>query len=228
MVQRSHPHVVAALVTELEGSPTSPSLQAASQCRAELTGKMGFVPLSRDALGERPPFEPEDQEPGTSQRGLQHEACMHVESEFRAELFTRDSHGPRDEHPIFSSALCCSDVFAMLSPFLCSVADVAVHHRATCAQAGMLGRRGYALESIMARICREACGRVRTNLMVCDMDVPAPVAVDNRRLEVVVDGLPVRGRWRWTPRWSALCTEMVCDVELRRETLWHSNWHARR
>ena len=54
--------------------------------------------------------------------------------------------------------------------------DPCGHHRAACAQAGMLGRRGYALESIMARICREAGGRVRTNMLVRDMDVQAPLA----------------------------------------------------
>ena len=44
----------------------------------------------------------------------------------------------------------------------------------------------------MARICREAGSRVHTNMMVRDMDVQAPLA-DSRRLEVIVDGLPVRG-----------------------------------
>ena len=91
MIQRRHPHVAAALVTELESNPTSPFLQAASHCTAELTGKMVFVPPSWDALahGERPPLrEPEDREPGTPQRGWQHEACTHVEGEFRAEVFT--------------------------------------------------------------------------------------------------------------------------------------------
>ena len=53
------------------------------------------------------------------------------------------------------------------------------HHRAACARSGVLGRRGFALESAVARICREAGGRVRTE--------------DARRLEVVVDGLPLHG-----------------------------------
>ena len=56
----------------------------------------------------------------------------------------------------------------------------------------MLGRRGYALESVAARICREAGGRVRTNMFVRDMDLDVPVS-DGRRLEVVVDGLPLHG-----------------------------------
>ena len=72
----------------------------------------------------------------------------------------------------------------------------------------MLGRRGYALESIMARICREAGGRVRTNMMVRDMDVQAPLAGDCRRLEVVVDGLPVRGGAQ-----VAVDTTLVCALQ---------------
>ena len=59
----------------------------------------------------------------------------------------------------------------------------------------------------MARICRETGGRVRTNVMVRDMDVPAPNAHDGRRLEVVVDGLPVRGGTQ-----VAIDTTLVCPL----------------
>ena len=52
--------------------------------------------------------------------------------------------------------------------------DPSGHHRAACSQAGMLGRRGYALDSIVARICREAGGWVRANFMLRDMDVAQP------------------------------------------------------
>ena len=34
--------------------------------------------------------------------------------------------------------------------------DVLGHQRAACAEAGVLGRRGHAVESAAARICREA------------------------------------------------------------------------
>ena len=71
----------------------------------------------------------------------------------------------------------------------------------------MLSRRVYALESVLARICREARGRVRTNLMVRDMDVPAPNVHDGRRLEVVVDGFPLRGGAQ-----LAIDTTMVCAL----------------
>ena len=52
-------------------------------------------------------------------------------------------------------------------------------------RAGVLGKRGWALESIAARICRGG-GRVTTNMLVRDLDLALPGAVANgRRLEVV-------------------------------------------
>ena len=63
--------------------------------------------------------------------------------------------------------------------------------RAACARAGVLGQRGFAIESVVARICREAGGRVRTNIMVRDLDMGIPLVGDAHRLEVVVDGLPL-------------------------------------
>ena len=56
---------------------------------------------------------------------------------------------------------------------------------------GVLGRRGYALESAAARVCREACARVSTNVLVRDLDLLPLQHVDARRLEVVADGLPL-------------------------------------
>ena len=65
------------------------------------------------------------------------------------------------------------------------------HHRAACATAAVLGRRGFALESAAARVCREAGARVSLNVRVQDMDLARPDALDNRRLEIVADGLPL-------------------------------------
>ena len=47
---------------------------------------------------------------------------------------------------------------------------------------GALGRRGFALESAAARVCREAGGRVTTNVMVRDLDLPVLNATDSRRV----------------------------------------------
>ena len=64
-------------------------------------------------------------------------------------------------------------------------------HRAACSTAGVLARRGYPLESAAARVCREARGRVRRDAFVRDMNVFPAAPRDGRRIEVVVDGLPL-------------------------------------
>ena len=70
--------------------------------------------------------------------------------------------------------------------------DPCGHHWAACARVGVLGRRGYSLESVAARICR-AGARVTTNILVRDLDLAEPNAPDGGRLEVGVDGLPLFG-----------------------------------
>ena len=57
----------------------------------------------------------------------------------------------------------------------------------------MLSRSGWTLENVVARLCREAGGRVSTNIFMRDVDLAHPDVADGRRLEVVVDGLPLFG-----------------------------------
>ena len=64
-------------------------------------------------------------------------------------------------------------------------------HRAACSRAGVLGRRGYALECVGTRICREEGARVSTNVFVRDVDLLAPNLHNARRLELVAEGLPL-------------------------------------
>ena len=71
--------------------------------------------------------------------------------------------------------------------------DSGGHHRASCAKAGVLGRRGFALESMLARICQEA--GPNHNIMVRDLDLEHLQGPDGRRLEVA-DGPP--NVWRST------------------------------
>ena len=56
-----------------------------------------------------------------------------------------------------------------------------------------LGRRGFAVESAGVRICREAGGRVVADAMLREFDLAAPNPRDQRRLEILVDGLPLFG-----------------------------------
>ena len=59
------------------------------------------------------------------------------------------------------------------------------HHRAGCPRAGLLARRGFAVEMAAAKVCREAGARVTTNVLVRDdLGVPHP-ALD--------EGLPLFG-----------------------------------
>ena len=61
------------------------------------------------------------------------------------------------------------------------------------ATAGVLGRRGWALESVAVRVCREGGVRVWSNVFVRDLDLAEFNRLDARRLEVVADGLPPFG-----------------------------------
>ena len=71
----------------------------------------------------------------------------------------------------------------------------------------MLSKRGWALENVVARICREAGGRVTTNVFMRDLDLGQPDVVDGRRLEVIVDGFPLHSGAQ-----LAVDTTLVCDL----------------
>ena len=89
------------------------------------------------------------------------------------------------------SALASHPSFHTQVPVRAVFLDVRGHHRAACAVVGVLGRRGYPLESAAARVCREAGARVSTNVLVRDLDILPLDRQDGRKLEVVADGLPL-------------------------------------
>ena len=66
-------------------------------------------------------------------------------------------------------------------------------HRAACAQAGILRSRGGPLERAAARICREAGARVTTNTRIVDLNIDHVDTQDDRRIEVIANGLPLWG-----------------------------------
>ena len=76
-------------------------------------------------------------------------------------------------------------------------------------------------ENAAARISREA-GRVRTNVFVRDLDLAVFDIMDERRLEVVVDGLPLfRAQ-------LAVDTTLVChDMQRRTAQLWNKSGGAK-
>ena len=65
-------------------------------------------------------------------------------------------------------------------------------HRAACARSGVLRGRGCPLERAAARVCREAGARVTSNTRLADLNLQVD-RVDDRRLEVVANGLPLWG-----------------------------------
>eukprot|EP00438_Fugacium_kawagutii_P035997 Skav228963 [mRNA] locus=scaffold671:28044:28988:+ [translate_table: standard] len=64
-------------------------------------------------------------------------------------------------------------------------------HRAACARSGVLRNRGGALERAAARVCREAGARVTTHTLLSELNVPTVDRMDNRRIEVIANGLPL-------------------------------------
>ena len=136
-----------------------------------------------------------DGEPNQPRVGWQAKAAREVESSFLAHLrltlsdaegaMLRSQGGPLPSSPFISfptnrtSRLEPHPVPSSLAtPFPLPLSaracrcgrplGVLGHHRSACAVVGTLGRRGFPLENAAARICREAGGRVRTNVLVRD------------------------------------------------------------
>ena len=66
-------------------------------------------------------------------------------------------------------------------------------HRAACAQSGALRSRGGPLERAAARVCREAGARVTTHTRLADLNVQHVHHIDDRRIEVIANGLALWG-----------------------------------
>ena len=115
-------------------------------------------------------------------------------------------HSGRPRSPLSPSGCSFSVVCAFFLPPLCTLVpvwpftrlDCRGHHRSACSRAGILGHRGHPMESVMARICREAGARVRTNIMVRDLDLGVFNQLDGWRLVSPcgeVPNLPSTPRW---------------------------------
>ena len=170
-------------------------------------------------LADSPFPREQDPKPSQSEAGWQERATEKLEQKFvREEVWpvlsdstralVRSQHGPLASAPL--TALPTSKATRLEAQpfrvFLCRrlhlplplsmrtcrcgrQLDMFGHHRAACAVAGVLGRRGFPLEVAAAQVCREAGARVSTNLHVRDMDLAEFNNLDGRRLEVVADGL---------------------------------------
>ena len=176
--------------TMLEGlnsnDPRHSHIQGAVVARSRLQD-LGFRPPEWHALanGERPRGFPDPDDVATPLGQIARIAQIPRRSSGGAAFLLL---------PVLVHAFCTSGVPCVRPPTkrTCGcgrLLDSFGHHRAACANVGVLGRRGFALESAAARACREAGDRVSVNQYVRDLDIAAPSAADNRRLEVVADGL---------------------------------------
>ena len=150
----------------------------------------------------RPVHDLDDQEPGVVRHRWQHEAASRVERDIRERrlmprLADHESALLRSQSGPFAGLAFCtapasfltridSHLFQVLLlrrfrlPLPLSVRtcrcgrllDPFGHHQASCSRAGVLGRRGFAVERAAARICREGGARVTVNMLVRDMDLP--------------------------------------------------------
>ena len=85
--------------------------------------------------------------------------------------------------------------------------DLKGDHRAACAVCGVLSKRGFALESAMARVCRESGARVQFNSFLRDLNIGPAGVTDGRRIEVIANGLPL-----FKGAQLAIDTTIVCPV----------------
>ena len=187
MIQRKHPALAGQNLQEMSQPHVAGShIVAAAAAREELV-RIGFEAPSwtRLAGGLCPVIsDPEDQQLGMPGNGWQQAATdpVHfhlVESQVRPRLGETEQALLRSQGaPLSGVPFSCfpTSVLARFDSglFRCRCGrflDVFGHHRAACAEAGVLGRRCYALESAAARVCWEAGARVGTHILVRDLDL---------------------------------------------------------
>ena len=163
-----------------KATQTLPVWQRAEHAARALSGISNLHLGVHSCFGARPAARaPDTFEPGTQRQSWQHEAVTHRRVR---------QHQSFGEVPRWARGRALAPPPSAASPLLpvWPTTRLLWPPRAACAQAGVLGRRGWALGSVVARISREVGGRVTTNVMLRDLDV-----ADGRKLEVVADGLPL-------------------------------------
>ena len=138
--------------------------------------------------------------------------CDHREAPWRASRSSRHLSRPRPSSTlrVSGSSFCVASGASSLCvlQFRCGQPlDSRGHHRGACAHAGVLGRRGFPLESCAARICREAGARVSSTFVsmtwISIQDREQTAAV--RKWSPTVCLASTAHSLPWTPRWSAQC-----------------------
>ena len=213
MVQQRHPTVSEEMVVGLDRD-AAPCLASVRHCR-EVLAEANFHPPS-EGLGGGGGSRAEEVEPNQPKFGWQQHASQSLETKFLNErvwprmtdaerVLLRSQRGPlasaavtalpttratrMDGQPFRILLLRRLRLPLPLSSRTCRCGRQLDSLGPACSEAGVLGRRGFALEVAAAHVCREAGARVSTNVCVRDMDLTAFDVMDSRRLEVVADGL---------------------------------------
>ena len=260
MINARHPAVAGSIMRALETNVEVPFVREVQRCVDTLVEADFAVPSWEElADGVRPPPSHDEEEPNQSKHGWQKVAGhslddrkLQVVSPMLSacdQALLRSQAGPlaavpftcfptsrltRLDPPVFRTLLLRRlRVPLPLTVRACRCGlflDAFGHHRSACAVSGVLGRRGFAVESAAARICREAGARVMVNVFVRDLDLGVVDRLDARRLEIVADGLPLFGgaqlaidttlvsaiRQDGTPRRGAATRDGVALTEARR------------
>ena len=219
MVQQRHPEVAHLIISEMHHGTRSESIRGVVQCQ-EVFCEVGFAVPTWEALAEGAhPENPDLEDDSPAPRvGWQRPASSRLERQCASEMWPEFNQTERalmlsQTGPMCGEPFTCfpstkerfdPQSFRLLllrrlhlplplTARRCRcgrLLDSNGHHRAACARVGVLGRRGFALETAAARVCREAGGRVMTNMLVRELDLaPGLNTTDGRRLEVIADGL---------------------------------------
>ena len=240
MVRARHPDMATLTIQRMRDPTGPPTVVSAQTVAQQLIGVEGVEPLSWAALenGQRPPRrEPEDFEPGVCRHGWQHETASRVERQHRGRLI-----GPSPAKRAGNAALpkrtsgrsatvdhavklpqpdrFPPDRFTLFRVLLLRrIRSSLPVHVSVGARAGVLGRRGFAVESAGARICREGGGRVVTNAMLRDFDLAASKPGGSAACGDPggwTAPLRVERSWQSTPHWLLRCIATVLIPGLRR------------
>ena len=225
MVRQRHPSVADTMIRGLDDG-AEPCFVAVRTCAQTLS----LAEREEVVFAEEP-------EPHEPKIGLQQQAVKSLHRKFHQESFwpaltnsakalMHSQHGPlasapftavpttrmtRLEAQIFRVCFCRRLHLPLpLSSRTCRCGrelDSFGHHRAACAEAGVLSKRGFPLECAAAQVCREAGARVTTNSFIRDLDLGEFNGLDGRRIEVIADGLTL-----WQGAQLAIDTTLVSPL----------------
>ena len=220
---RQAPQQAATILLQFQQDEPPPSIREAAEAASQLQQNGFEPPAWDQLIHTpSPPADPRPHEGPNITTGWQHRATNAYHINFQAELLTRldpasqallaSQSGPHASRPFttipyHADTTYPSHLFRILIlrrlrlpiPLTAShcrcrrTLDPYGDHRAACAQSGILRSRAGPLERATARICREAGARVTTNTLLTDLNIEHSTRPDDRRIEVIANGLTLWG-----------------------------------